>query len=445
MRKLKKFSQPIIKIFSRYYWWQTAIFLIGILALLSVVGALFIATGSSPKRLFTNGPVPAVTDPQFSFALAHSVNSNPVQGGKVEVYNNGDEFFPALLSSLDSAQKTINFSVYIWEDGEVSSQILDKLIQKQRSGVQVRVLLDGMGGKHAPDELFEELQKAGGKVEKYRTASFGKLTRYHRRNHRRSIVIDGHIGFTGGMAVKDVWLGTAQDPEHWRDMMFKVNGAMARGLQDAFVDEWASSSGEILIGEDIFPSNFAEDENSGTTFIALASSPADDSQPIPKFVLLPMLTAKQKLYITTPYFIANTDLLEVLKDKAKAGVDVRLILPGSNIDNKISRWGAQNYYGDLLESGVKIYEYQPTFIHSKFFTVDDQLSVIGSHNLNSRSRQLDEENALAIFDSGLATKLNSIFVQDQNNSKEITSKEWNRRNPLVRLMQLVSRILAKQS
>ncbi len=441
--KFKNYYTNFTKVLAKYYWWQTVFFFIGVITLLSIIGGLFVAVGSSPKKLYTNGPVPAVDSPEFPLALAHTVNVALEKGGSIEVLNNGDEFYPSLINAIKEAEDTVNFSVYIWEDGEASDQILQALIQKQKEGVQVRVLLDGLGSKSAPDDKFEELKSVGGKVESYRTPSFGKLTRFHRRNHRRSIVIDGKIGFIGGMAVSDPWLGHAQDPKHWRDMMFKVTGPMARSLQDAFVDHWASSSGEMLIGEDIFPTSFEDD--SQIQFAHIAGSPADDAQPIPKFLLLPMMAAKKKLYVATPYFIADKDLMEVLEDKAKAGVDVKLLLPGKNIDNKTARWGSQNYYHDLLKAGVQIYEYQPTFIHSKFFVVDDKMSVIGSPNLNARSRRLDEENAMAIFDTNLAQKLSGTFNEDLKQADQIHLDQWKKRNVFIRLLQLASRLISQQS
>jgi cardiolipin synthase len=247
------------------------------------------------------------------------------------------------------------------------------------------------------------------------------------------------------MAVSDSWLGNAEDPKHWRDIMFKVTGPMARSLQDSFVDHWASSSGEILLGRYIYPEEFPDTENSLIKFIHIAGSPADDSQPIPKFLLLPMLAAQEQLYIATPYFVGNKDLMSVLKDKAQNGVDVKILLPGKNIDYQVSRWGSQNYYDDLLEAGVKIYEYQPTFTHSKFIVVDNLLSVIGSPNLNSRSRRLDEENAMAIFDATLAQELTAIFIEDLTQAEEIDLESWRKRNPLVRTLQLISRLFTQQS
>ena len=227
----------------RYKWWQLALFVIGVVSFVSVMSALFFAVGYKPARIYTDSAPPGVDSADFATALSAIVGAPVEGGGTVHILNNGDEFVPALLESINQAKRTINFTVYIWSEGTFSDQLLRALEKKQREGVEVRVLLDGLGSLKVPDEDFEPLIAAGGKVQKFRTPKFGKLTRFHRRSHRRSIVIDGDVGFTGGMAVSDIWLGHAQDPEHWRDLMFKVTGPMARSLQTAFVDLWVSSSG----------------------------------------------------------------------------------------------------------------------------------------------------------------------------------------------------------
>ena len=323
--------------------------------------------------------------------------------------NNGDQFVPALLDAIAHAERTINFAVYIWAEGAFSDQLLAALEKKQREGVTVRVLLDGFGSIKVPDEDFEPLVKAGGKVQKFRTPKLGKLTRFHRRNHRRAIVIDGEIGFTGGMAVADIWLGNAQDTEHWRDIMFKVTGPLARSLQSAFVDLWVSSSGELLIDPKNYPVNAPAAAAGVERFIHLANSPADDDQSMAYFFLLPILAARESIYLAAPYFIPDKQLQAALVEKAKSGVDVRLMLPGPHTDNWITRASAQARYQELLEAGAKIYEYQPTFMHAKYGLIDGKWSIIGSPNLNSRSRQLDEENAIGIDDAAFGAALKATF------------------------------------
>jgi cardiolipin synthase A/B len=422
---------------------QFSFAIIGALAVLAAISALFFAVDKGPKKLFTNNPLPRVGSREFLAALSQTVNVPIEKGGTITPLNNGEGFFTELLKEIAAAERNINFTVYIWEDGKISGQILDALMAKQKQGVEVRVLIDAIGGKNSPDQKFSKLMAAGGKVQKFRTFRFGKLTRFHRRNHRRAIVIDGKVGFTGGMAVKDAWIGNASGPDQWRDMMFKVTGPMARSLQSAFSDLWTSSTGEILLGLGIAPVDLPDEGN--INFIHLVSSPTHDSFPLPKFLLMPMMAAQRTLYITTPYFIPDNHLLQTLIDRAKAGVDVRLMLPNELIDNKIARWNAQNYYQYLMEWGVKIYEYQPAFIHSKFFVVDGQFTVIGSPNLNFRSRNLDEENAFGIQDEAFAQKMGQTFLEDQKLCQEVSRRKWKKRALLLRFMSTISRLIEEQS
>jgi cardiolipin synthase len=437
-------TQPIREWLAAHSWWQTTIFVVGTLALITGISVLFLGLNNAPREISTSAPLPPVESPEFATTVSHLVNAPVERGGTIEILNNGDGFLPALLRDIGAARRTINFLVFMWEDGEFSTRVLDALIARQRAGVQVRVLLDGLGAKGAPDDRFEELARAGGRVERFRTPKFGTWTRFHRRNHRRSIVMDGRVGFVGGMAVYDKWLGNAQDPGHWRDMMFRVTGPMAVSLQAAFVDSWVSSSGEILAGPEIYPPDAGTDQGV-RQFIHHVNSPADDDQTMAYFYLLPILAAREKIYLATPYFIPDDPLKAALMEKARAGVDVQLLLPGEHIDNASARYSGQNHYDELMDAGVKIHEYRPTFIHSKFGVVDGHWSIVGSPNLNSRSRQLDEENAFAILDAGFAAELEQTFLRDVARSDRISLDAWRKRNPALRLVQLFSRVLDQQS
>ncbi len=318
-------------------------FVIGVIAAVSVLSALFFAVGDKPAQIYTDSEPPPVESPHFATALSTIVGAPVEHGGTITTLNNGDEFVPALLDSIAHAERTINFAVYIWSEGQFSDQLIAALEKKQRAGVTVRVLLDGLGSIKVPDEDFEGLVAAGGKVQKFRMPKFGKLTRFHRRNHRRSIVIDGEIGFTGGMAVADIWLGNAQDEDHWRDIMFKVTGPLARSLQSAFVDLWVSSSGELLIDPKNYPVPAPAAVPGVERFIHLANSPADDDQSMAYFFLLPILSARESIYLAAPYFIPDNHLQSALVEKAKSGVDVRLLLPGlphGQLDHACERAGA---------------------------------------------------------------------------------------------------------
>jgi cardiolipin synthase len=438
------YAQGVREFLHSHSWWQTAVFVVGMLSLVTAISVLFLGVDNAPSEISTSEPLPPVDSPQFAAAVSHLVNAPIERGGTIEILDNGNEFLPVLLRDLAGARKTINFLVFMWEDGRLSDQVLDALIRRQRQGVAVRVLLDGLGAKGAPDDKFAALQAVGGRVERFRTPRFGTWTRFHRRNHRRSIVIDGEVGFVGGMAIYDKWLGNAQDPEHWRDMMFKLTGPLARSLQAAFVDSWVSSSGEILVGPAIYPEP-ATAAAGVERFIHHVNSPADDDQAMAYFYLLPILAAREKVFLTTPYFIPDEPLKRALRDRARSGVDVRLLLPGEHIDNASARYSGQNHYDELMAAGVKIYEYRPTFIHSKFVVVDGQWSIIGSPNLNSRSRQLDEENAFAILDATLARQLEQTFLRDVTHSDQIRLEAWRKRNPALRLVQLFARVLDQQS
>jgi cardiolipin synthase A/B len=429
----------------RYKWWQLTLFVVGVVAAVSVLSALFYAVGNKPARIYTDTTPPAVDSPDFVTALGAIVGAPVEHGGTVQVLNNGDEFVPALLESVEQAQRTINFTVYIWSDGTFSAQLLRALEKKQREGVAVRVLLDGLGSLKVSDKDFEPLIRAGGKVHKFRTPKFGKLTRFHRRTHRRSIVIDGEVGFTGGMAVSDVWLGHAQDPDHWRDLMFKVTGPLARSLQTAFVDLWVNSSGELLIDPKNYPVPAPAVAPGVERFVHLASSPADDDQSMSYFVVMPILAARESIYLATPYYVPDNYLQDALVAKARAGLDVRLLLPGSHTDNWIVRASAQARYQELMEAGVKVYEYQPTFMHAKYGVIDGKWSTIGSPNLNFRSRELDEENVFGIYDDALGARLKAEFVKDLDRAEPIDLEKWRARNPLQKFFETLSRILDQQS
>jgi len=425
-------------------WVQTVLLIIGLVTVLAVLGALFIAVGDAPDKIYTDAEVAPVDSILFATSLATLVNAPLERGGAITILNNGDEFLPALIDAIEHAKRTINFSVYIWSDGKFSKEVLNALMRARTRKVAVRLLLDDFGSIDVPFWRFDDLKRAGGRVEKFRTPQFGKWTRIHRRDHRRAIVIDGEVGFTGGMAVKDTWLGNAHDPDHWRDLMFKVTGPLARSLQAGFVSSWVGSSGEILVGPDFYP-HAGEPALGVERFIHLVNSPAADDYSMAEFFLLPILAARESLYIATPYFIPDEHLKEALLKKAREGVDIRLLVPGKHIDNRLVWLSAQSHYEELLAAGVKIYQYQPTFLHSKFMVVDRQWSVVGSPNLNYRSRQLDEENAYGILDAGFAERLAQVFFADLKKADAIKVDEWQRRSLFVRFIQRLAQTLEKQS
>jgi cardiolipin synthase len=428
--------------------WLLFLALVGLLAITGVVLTLFFALGRRPDRL--RAPhVPALDPPDdFLLALAGTVNAPTRAGGSIRVLNNGAEFFPSILDDVRAARRTVNVMVYIWEPGEVSDRIHRALLERARAGVQVRVMLDGMGAFWAERRRFRELKAAGGKVYVFRPFNLGQLTRFYKRNHRRSIVVDGEVGYTGGAAVSDKWLGNAEDPLHWRDSMFRVTGPLARSLQAVFTELWASTYGEILAGPDFFPFDKEEDAAGTGTPVArhvnLISSPAREAHPLRKAFWLSFMAARRRIWITTPYFVPDKHLRKALAEQARAGVDVRLLLPSHLTDAKPVFWAARSYYQPLLDAGVRIWEYQPTFLHSKTLVVDGAWSVVGSANLDVRSKELNQENVLGILDRGFAEEMERVFLADLERAREIEPERWRRRAVALRVQERFWVLFAEQ-
>jgi len=424
-------------------WWILAPAGIGTLAVLGAIITLFFSLGRRPQRMWTDAIDP-VDSSDFLRPLAALLNVPLRRGGSARLLNNGDAFFPDIVAAIRNAKHTVHFMVYIWEDGKVSDQFMEALTDRLGAAVQVRVLLDAFGAMKAPDDDFEKLERAGAVVAKFRPAVLGKLLRFHRRNHRRAIVIDGCVAFTGGAAVGDKWLGNAGNPEEWRDSMVRVDGCLAHNLQSAFCELWAFCTGEVLTGDNVFPPDLLDDEASPVRSCGVISSPSSEEHPLRLFFFLTFLAARERLWITTPYFVPDKHTREVVKRRARAGVDVRILMPNHHTDARPIRRASHSYYSELLNAGVRIYEYQPTMMHTKGVVVDGKWSVVGSANMDIRSKELNEENVLGILDVGLAAQLEDTFRADIERALEIDRVAWRRRGLGNRLIERICVMFAEQ-
>jgi cardiolipin synthase len=414
---------------------------IGVLATGAVALDVFLGYGRGPLMMRPTEST-AAGSPEFLRAVAGVLGAPLRSGGTGTVLLNGKEFYPSLLADIRSAQHSIDMTCYIWEPGQPSDEIVAALLGRARQGVQVRVLLDGLGGRNLPKETRDLMRVAGVKLAEFRPARFGQLTRFYKRNHRRAMVVDGAVAFTGGMAVAPQWLGDADSPDHWRDTMFRFTGPPAAMVQLAFADIWAYSTGELLAGDAFFPEFPAESTLSAPAdpflHTGLTSAPSKEDHPLGLLLLLTVSGARQRIEITTPYFIPDHTMRAALIERARAGVDVRILLPGPSIDHNSVRLAAQYRYQELLAAGVHIYEYQPTMMHSKSIVVDGVWSVVGSPNLNVRSRDLDHENAVCVSNRAFAARLEQVFAQDLQRSREITGVEWAKRSLWARFLELLS-------
>ncbi len=420
-------------------WWLIVIIIILLCVLAYTLVTLFSSVGKRPNAI-TGTPIVTGSD-EFMAALSALTGAAIDKGDRVEMLTNGDEIFPAMFAAMKAAKHHIHLMTFIWADGRLSDVLLSLLIEKAREGVEVRVFLDSLGGFYAPEDKFRVLQAAGGVVAWFSRFEFGKFSRYLRRNHRRSIVIDGKIAFTGGMSVSDEWLGHAQDPKHWRDNMFEVTGTMALRLQAAFVQMWSGSTGEILVGKKYFPVV----KSRGTVpFVSIASSPSDVVHPMRSLLWMSFMGAQRQILLENPYFVPDHHILAVLKARAMAGVDVRVMVPNELIDVPPVLWAGRYYYEELLAAGVRIFEYQKTMLHSKFIVVDEAWAIVGSANIDIRSKELNEENVLAVLDENLVSELTSAFARDSKQAKEIRLREWRKRSLWWRFREAFAALFSEQ-
>ena len=426
-------------------WWILLFWTLGILAVSTAIVSLFFALGRRPGKAWAS-EVPAVNSRDFLVGISGLVNSPLEAGGTVKLLNGGNAFFPALLEAMRNARKTINFSVYIWEPGKVSDMVFEVITERARAGVEVRVLLDGLGCMKCPSEGLEAFKAAGGRVSHFRPVRLGSLTRFHRRNHRRSIVIDGATAFTGGMAVGEKWLGGEPGHAEWRDSMVQVTGPLAKSVQSAFTTIWGACAGEMLMGEGHYPAREASAPGAQEVsyHTCVISAPSHEDHPLRLFFMLSFLSARRTLYITTPYFVPDQQTRAAAAGRARAGVDVRILLPNELTDAVPIRLAGRSYFDDLLSAGVRIFEYQPAMMHNKTVVVDGQWSVVGSANMDIRSKELNQENVLGILDEGFGGEVQQAFLDDLEKAKEITLPEWRRRGLWARVKERASVVFAEQ-
>ena len=367
----------------------------------------------------------AVAEPTF-FPSAHALaDPVPITGNRVDVLVNGDQFFPSMLSAIAAAKRTIHLESYIFWSGHIASRFQAALAEKARQGVRVRLLLDGIGSssKLSNDDV-RALRRAGCDVGFFHPVKPWMLDTINNRTHRRILVVDGRVGFTGGAGIADEWLGNADRPEHWRDTQVRVEGPVVAQLQAAFQDNWAEVKGEALQGEESFPRL----EPAGPTRAAVIASTARSPSSATKLLYAVSIAAAQKrISLSNSYFLPDTQSIALLVDAARRGVDVRVIVPGEVNDVPATKAGGRSRFGPLLEGGVKIYEYTPTMFHLKAMVVDGLFATIGSCNFDNRSFRLNDEVNLSVYDADFAGRLEEQFEKDLTRSKPYTLDRWRQR------------------
>ena len=358
-------------------------------------------------------------------SIAGATHGTLVDGNSVEVLQNGDGFFPRLLADIAAAKETIHVESYVWWKGDICRRVAEALAARARAGVEVRVLLDASGSAKMDGDLLKLMRDAGCQVRKYRPPRPSNLGRMNRRDHRKIAVMDGRIGYVFGHGFADEWTGHAQDKEHWRDTGARVLGPIVGGLQSAFSENWTEETGEVLVGPKFFPP--LQPAGHVRTHLAYYFDHGSVSS-VDLLYRLAFASARRELWIENPYLAPDDDVLELLRDAADRGVDVRLMMPGEITDAQIVRHAGHAWYDTLLAHGVKIWEYQRTLNHQKVVVVDGVWSHIGSTNLDNRSFATNDEISLGIVDEAIAAQLKAAFQHDVEDAKPILLQEWRARS-----------------
>jgi len=369
----------------------------------------------------------SVHDPQFRRTVGNLLGPPIIEGNTTTTLVNGEKMFPAMLEAIQSAKKTINVETYVYSVGEIGAKFAEALTERAKAGVKVKVMLDGVGSAPGAAKYVKQLQDAGAHVVKYHPLHWFALSAAQHRNnrtHRKLLIIDGVVGFTGGAGVADEWMGNADSKDHWRDTHYKVQGPVVAQLQAAFVDNWMETTGEVLQGDAYFPPLEKAGDQASQVF---RSSPDGGSESMELLYLQSIAAAEKHIRLATAYFVPDQLSIRALVDAAKRGVKVQIIVPSDKIDVKIVRPASRARWGSLLEAGVEIYEYQPTMYHVKQMIVDHLWVSIGSANLDNLSFRLNDEANLNVMDEAFAREQIQIFEGDLAKSKRITYEQWKRR------------------
>jgi cardiolipin synthase len=406
----------------------------------------------------------ALQDDQFQRALGVLLGPPITAGNRFEALHNGDRIFPAMLAAIRDAKRSITFETYIYWSGDIGREFADALAERARAGVKVHVLLDWVGSVKIDGDFLKEMEKAGVEIRKFHKPDWYDIARLNNRTHRKLLIADGRIGFTGGVGVAPQWTGDAQDPEHWRDSHYRVEGPVVAQMQAVFMDNWIKASGQVLHGESYFPALGAVVDTAGAASPSapgkdaeprtgaavggraqvFSSSPSGGSESMHIMYLLAIAAATKSIDLSSAYFVPDPLTVDALTAAMKRGVRVRVIVPGPVIDTQLVRNASRASWGPLLEAGAEISEYQPTMFHCKVFTVDGLLVSVGSTNFDNRSFRLNDEANLNIYDAAFAARETAVFEQDLKRSKRVTYQDWLDRPLKEKAMERLASLLSWQ-
>jgi cardiolipin synthase len=391
-------------------------------ALVALALALAGCTLSRPEYA---APDVRVGEPAFVRAIEAHTMSGLVDGNRVDVLLNGDEIFPAMLAAIRGATTTITFANFVYERGDIAREMAEALAERCRAGVGVNILLDALGSGDVPKPLREMWRTAGCHFAFFHPVNPFTIRRLNHRNHRRILVVDGRVGFTGGTGIGEKWTGNGRRKGYWRQTDVRVEGPIVRFLQAAFAENWRDTTALLLGGDAYFPPVERRGDVVGQ---AVKSSGASGAAEAYLLFHLAVDSARSSIYITNPYYVPDDSLAEAIARAARRGVDVSVITAGvvSTTLDRLVRRASHAHYGRALKAGVKIHEFGPALMHAKTMVVDGQWVSIGSANLDNRSFALNDELNVTFLDRRLAATMTEIFQRDLQLTRQVTYEEWKR-------------------
>ena len=429
MSNLIKFSHPIVLAVA-----AVTITVVCVLLLLNFMGGEK-KIQRRIERLYS------LEDPSFKHELGVLLGPPFTEGNRHQVLLNGDQIFAPMLATIRSAEKSITFETYIYWSGDIGREFADALSERARKGVKVHVLLDWVGSAKVDEAVVEQLITAGVQIRKFHPPQWFNLRRMNNRTHRKLLVVDGRVAFTGGVGIAPQWTGSAQDPDHWRDTHFKVEGPVVAQMQAVFLDNWIKVTGVVPHGPDYFPTLAPVGSAAAQVF---SSSPSGGSEGMQLMYLMAITAASRSIDLSAAYFVPDELSVRALVDAMARGVRLRIVVPGEHIDSDTVRSASRATWGPLLAAGAIIAEYRPTMYHCKVLIVDDLLVSVGSTNFDNRSFSLNDEATLNIIDSEFAKQQRRIFEADLALARPVSQAEWQNRPLTEKISEKFSSLLRSQ-
>jgi len=406
------------------------IVLLGVLLLgFGFIGLLYMTRGSpisSVRAVGDKTGMPVVSDPQFVRVAGLLASTNLQEGNHLEILTNGNETYPRLWQDLKDAKHSITLQMYYCNSGRMATMLKDILVERSKAGVRVLFLHDAFGSSGLTTEYFDSLKAAGVRTTKFRPVKWYSLHKAQSRSHIRIVVVDGAVAYTGGFGLDDKWFGDGRHEGQWRDTNVRFTGPAVMQHQATFIAGWAEATGELIAGDVFFPpAGFKPDGNQLAT--AMHAAPTLGSTAAERFLALSIASARSKLYITNAYFVPDDDFRLLLINSAKRGVDVRVLTAGEKTDAGMVWSAGRSHYEELLQGGVKVYEYQPAMMHAKTLVVDGLWGTVGTMNFDNRSLVLNDETNLVALDAKFGAALEKIYLDDLGYAKEMKLDEFRRR------------------